>query len=397
MVEITNIRQGAILNHNHGTETEQALTVRLEGFGSGHPVRVNGEYAEMAGRLFYKDIVLTEKFNKVTVSEQTPFGLYSQEIIVVWDKKSFKRYNVFIDDNIFIFTDLAKEKPKSAFDHFYLKALKEIHDKYGAKITLNCFFRNDHDPDGFTLDKMPDIWKGEFADNADWLKFSFHSKSEFPDRPYLEASAEEFGQDYDEVYNEIVRFAGKESFIAPVVIHWGNIHPTVAAEYIRRGASSSAAIMRPAVMGGPSLADRTKGGDMTKTRSRDVICPADNIEGFSLYYEHQEEKSYLAKARGYYDPLMNLIIRGSSAVCCNLVPLDKTEEKVKQNLAANAAAGAEHLNIATHEQYTFPYYCNYLPDHMQRLALAIKTVAEAGYSPVFFSDGFLGNQAWENA
>ena len=34
MIEITNIRQGAILNHNHGTETEKSLTVLLEGLGS---------------------------------------------------------------------------------------------------------------------------------------------------------------------------------------------------------------------------------------------------------------------------------------------------------------------------------------------------------------------------
>ena len=31
MLEITNIRQGAILNHNHGVEDEHGLTVRIEG------------------------------------------------------------------------------------------------------------------------------------------------------------------------------------------------------------------------------------------------------------------------------------------------------------------------------------------------------------------------------
>ncbi|MBO4303127.1 MAG: hypothetical protein J6A21_00935 [Lentisphaeria bacterium] len=394
MVEITSVRQGAILNHNHGKETENALTILLEGFGSGRPVKVNGEKADMVGRRFSKEISLTEKLNKIVVSEQTPFGLYSQEIQVLWDKKSFKRYNCFIDDNVFLFTDLARERPKSAFDHFYLKALKKIHDKYGFKLTLNCFYRNDHDK-SFTLDQMPDIWKQEFIDNSDWLKFSFHAKSEFPDRPYLESSAEEFGKDFDDVYNEIVRFAGKECYIAPTVIHWGNIHPTVAQECVRRGVTNYTPILRPTVMGGPSLAERLKGGDMSKVRTRDAIYQGNDLEGFAMYYENQEEKSYLAKYRGYYDPLMGLVIRGGGAVCCNLVPLNQIEAKVKNCIAAAESVGAEFINVATHEQYTFPYYCNYLPDHMERMDLAVRTVVEAGYQPVFFSEGFMGNMAWE--
>ena len=394
MVEITNIRQGAILNHNHGTETEKSLTVLLEGLGSGRPVKVNGEPAEMVGRRFSKEVVLTEKINNITVSEMTPYGLYSQQITVVWDKKSFKRYNSFIDDNVFLFTDLAKERPKSAFDHFYLKGLKKIHDKYGYKVTLNCFFRNDHDGK-FTLDQMPDIWKQEFIDNSDWLKFSFHSKSEFPDRPYLESSPEEFGKDWDDVYNEIVRFAGEESYIAPAVIHWGNIHPTVAQECVKRGVTSYTPILRPTVMGGPSLAARMNGGDMSKLPSREFFKGRDDLEGFALYYENHEEKSYLAKHKGYYDPLMGLVIRGGGAATCNLVPLDQIEGKVKSCLAANEESGAEFVNLGTHEQYTFPYYCNYLPDHLDRIELAIKTIVEAGYKPVFFNEGFMGNTAWD--
>ena len=92
---------------------------------------------------------------------------------------------------------------------------------------------------------------------------------------------------------------------------------------------------------------------------------------------------------------MGLVIRSGGAVCCNLVPLDQIEGRVKEFIDANTATGAEYVNIATHEQYTFPYYCNYLPDHLKRLDLAVKTVVEAGYEPVFFSDGFMGNTAWE--
>ena len=139
MIEITNFRQGAVLNHNHGTETEKALTVTIQGVSSsGYPVYVNGVKADMDGQRFEAEVDLTEKINQVKAVTTTPYGTYSQELTLVWDKKSFKRCNCYIDDHSFLFTDLAKERPKSAFDHFYLKGLKNIHDKYGLKVTLNC-------------------------------------------------------------------------------------------------------------------------------------------------------------------------------------------------------------------------------------------------------------------
>jgi hypothetical protein len=207
MIEITNLRQGAILNHNHGVETENSLVVPVEGISeSGFPVTVNGIPAEMDGRRFSVELPLTEKINAVTAQSITPYGNFSQELTVVWDKKSFKRCNFYIDDHSFLFTDLAKERPASAFDHFYLKGLKEINKKYGTKFTLNAFYENAHH--GFLLKDMPDIWKSEFHDNSDWLKFTFHAYSEFPDRTYAEASAEEIGREWDMVANEIYRFAG---------------------------------------------------------------------------------------------------------------------------------------------------------------------------------------------
>ena len=53
MLEITNHRQGAILNHNHGVETENSLKVKIEGLSDvGSRVYVNGIQAEMDGRRF---------------------------------------------------------------------------------------------------------------------------------------------------------------------------------------------------------------------------------------------------------------------------------------------------------------------------------------------------------
>lgn len=398
MIEITNFRQGAVLNHNHGSETGEGLDITVRGLSTtGRPARVNGVPADMDGRNYEASLRLTGKINRVAASVSTPYGEFSQEIVLVWDKKSFRRYNFYIDDNIFLFSDLAKERPKRALSHFYLAGLKKIHDQFGLKLTLNCFYHNDHN--GFDLKDMPDTWKDEFIDNSDWLRLSFHSYSEFPDRPYIEASAEEFGGDYDLVKNEIIRFAGEETWIPPVVIHWGNIHPAAAMELVARGTNAYSGAFRPRVMGGPSLSERQKGGDMESVEER-LRKGCDrylrNIqEGFRAHYLNPEEDAYLSRHRAYYDPAIGIIFFGKSGCCCNLVPKKEISGRYKKTFEDALLTGAETFGGGTHEQYTFPYYVNYLPDHLERIGEAVRCLTEGGCEPVFFNDGILGNTSWD--
>jgi hypothetical protein len=396
MIKITNLRQGAILNHNHGKETSDALLVRIEGISDfGTPVSVNGIAAEMDGRRFVAEVPLTEKINSVTASTVTSYGTYAQELTLMWDKKSFKRYQFYIDDHIFTFTDLAKERPAHAFDHFYLKYLKSIYEKYGTKFVLNAFYHNAHHE--FLLKDMPDIWKREFQDNAHWLKFSFHAYSEFPDRPYAEASAEEFGRDWDLVQNEICRFAGEECYIPPSVIHWANIHPACAQEAFRRGVNAYSTTCRLRVMGGPSLADRQKGGDMNQIESRSAsgIDRFPQSIGLDLHYGFAEERNYIHKHQAYFDPLLNAIFFASTGVTCNLVPLADIPDRYAKIIADAEKCGAEALMCASHEQYSFPYYPNYQPDHLARLECAARVLTEYGCKPVFGNEGILGNTEWD--
>ncbi len=397
MIEITSHRQGAILNRHHGVESEQSLKVTVQGISeSGHPVRVNGLPAQMDGRFFTADIELTQKVNTVTASVMTPYGNYSQELTLLWDKQSFRRYNCYIDDHSFVFTELSRQRPKRAFDHFYLSGLKRIHEETGFKVTLNTFYRNDHDKDGFLLKEMPDFWKAEFEDNSDWLKFSFHAYSEIPDRPYLEASAEDIGRDYDLVKNEILRFAGEKSFTPPIVMHWGNLHPAAAAELMRRGTRCHHRGFRPRVMGGPSLTDRQKGGNMEQVQQRslsgqDKLASSD---GLKMHYGIQEETDYLTKHSAYYDPSLDIIFF-LGMICCNLVPLAEIPKRFEQMLENAEHFGTDALKFASHEQYSFPNYPNYLPDHLERIGLTARLFTENGFKPVFFNDGLLGNMAWE--
>ena len=392
MLEITNIRQGQILNHNHGIETGDALEVKVEGISDyAGRVRINGVRAAAAGRVFSARLKLTGQINRITAVTQTPDGEYSQSIQVVWDKKSFQRYNFFIDDHSFVFTGIARQRPKRAFDHFYLRGLKKIHDKYGFKITLNVFYRDDHHH--FELKDFPDCYRSEFAGHSDWLRFSMHAYSEFPDRPYIEAGAAEFARDYNLIRREIIRFAGASSWISPVVLHWGNIHPAVAQYLVTHGCRAYSRSFRPRIMGGPSLQERMQGGNMRAIGRRSSAGPG-LAEDFEYYYDEGAEKSFLEKHRAYYHPGLKVFFFAGHC-CCNLCSVKQIVAKSKTALAAAAASGAEVFGAASHEQYSFPDYHNYIPDHLVRIETAVRCMAEAGCQPVFFSEGLLGNMAWE--
>ena len=59
----------------------------------------------------------------------------------------------FIDDVIWVFRDIARQKPKSVFDNAFMKMLKKAHDDNGLAVQLNIFYRTDffYGTDEFTL------------------------------------------------------------------------------------------------------------------------------------------------------------------------------------------------------------------------------------------------------
>jgi hypothetical protein len=77
-------------------------------------------------------------------------------------------------------------------------------------------------------------------------------------------------------------------------------------------------------------------------------------------------------------------------IVCNNTPIERvapTLEPLSQH-----SDTAEIMDLFTHEQYFWPFYRNYVPDHAQRLDAAIRWVTEHGYKPVFFHEGFLGGK-----
>ena len=372
MNQITSLRNGTIVNKFYGKVTDGVLALPVSGIADEDAaVTVNGVEAQRLGTQFTAVIPVSEKITEITMTAENTLGKVTHSIKVLYDKDSFRRYNFLIDDNSFFWTEIVKTKPRSLFDQFYLKFLKRMHDEYGTKFTLNLFFRNDHE--FCELSSMPDTYKGEFADNADWLKMSWHAYSEFPDRPYQNATAEKVASDYDLIKGEICRFAGEGSFIPPVAAHWSMIRPDGMEELVKRGVR---------VMTSQFINPKTS---LTEKQKAAHLCDI----GF---FQNLRECLYLEQEQILYSFAQQVIYLHGMLICNYWKP-----EEIVPKLNEIKAASLRHelLSLETHEQYTFPGYFNYLPDHMERMETAIRWATEEGYAPVFFAEGILGNKAWE--
>jgi len=216
---------------------------------------------------------------------------------------------------------------------------------------------------------MPDTYKAEFKRNSNWLRMSFHAKSEFPDRPYQGATDAELAADFELVKAEIIRFAGEQSFIVPLVIHWGMTNPANLHVLQERGAK---------MLTGGFLGCATYIGE----------SHSEEVSDIGFFYE-KDITIYLMKATRFYDRRKNLFLM-SNLCCCNLTEQPGLLETFKE-LAQNPH---DTLSLMTHEQYSFPDYFNYLPDHLDRIELVCRLATEAGCKPVWFAENMAGNPAW---
>ena len=72
---------------------------------------------------------------------------------VVWDRYSEPRYRFSIDDNSFFLRDICQKGYGSLFDCWYLRMLRELNRKYGAKFSVNIDYTTGDD---FNLPQFPD-------------------------------------------------------------------------------------------------------------------------------------------------------------------------------------------------------------------------------------------------
>lgn len=348
---------GAVLNHRHGEESASHLEIEVSGAAPpGAAVKINGAEARREGYRFHAPMRLLDQETEIVASCESESGHAEHRIRVVWDRGSFPRYRFSIDDNSFFLRDIAQKQYSSLFDCFYLSLLKDLNQKYGAKFVLNAFYTTE---DGFDLSQFSDRYKGEWQENSDWLSLSFHAHANMPDRPYEYAQPAKLIADFDRVTEQIYRFAGEETYSPPTVIHWAMVRRSALEPLYERGV-------------------RVLSGEYRQTP-----------DGWDINYHLEPDRcEYLSRHDALKDYESGIVFSKVDMVC-NGTPLPRIVPQLEA--VSKDRSQAEVMDLFTHEQYFWPFWRNYLPDHAERLDRAIRWVTEKGYKPVFFHEGFLGN------
>lgn len=311
-----------------------------------------------------------------------------------------KKALFYIDDVIWVFRDLTRQKPVSMFDNPFMKVLKTAHDRYGMTVQLNVFYRTDfyYGNDEFTLADMTDAYKAEWQASSDWLKLGFHAKQEFPDYPYINATYETVKSNFDDIKREILRFAGEDTFAVAHVTHWLPMSRAgVQALY-------DSGIHLMTVSCGDKLnedayMDKLPYGHMGRLLQnrqpetgifvRDTLdesihfsacgynhCTMDvlepNWQTFGLYQDKDTGMYYKKFCIG---PILN---------CC---PYEQIESEFAPLL------DGEYLGYALHEQYFYPDYYAYQSDYAEKIYRAAEIVSGAGYTYFFPQDLLALNNA----
>lgn len=253
-----------------------------------------------------------------------------------------KKYCFTVDDNIRAFEELTNGSCASIFDHPYFAMYRQLHRRFGLKVQLNMFYETDT----FNLSQMTDRFREEWAENAHWLKLSFHSRREFGS-DYAEAGYEEVYRDCAAVHREIERFASPTVLTMHTTIHY--CRTTVAG----RNALRDLEIKSLLGLFGTEEKPRT-----SYSLPGEFGAPLRTGETVSL-----EGVAYKA-----VDIIMNLFDR---------------EEILRQ---------LEHLkdrslvNVMIHEQYFYPDYVAYQPDFEEKIAAAFSFLQEHGFESDFMEN-----------
>ena len=350
---------GAILNRRDGVETEKGLEIEVRGIAySRAAVTVNGVLARVSGDSFTCKVLLRARTTLITAEAEWHGQKTADSVTVLYDKNSFRRYRMSLDDNIEFLEDIALNagRYRSIFENPYLGFWREMNQRYGMKLHINIYYEK---PSGFNLTHMPDTFKGEWRENAHWLKMRFHARANDPNRPYLSAPYEKVAREFEMVENEQVRFAGEESRGDFTTIHWG--------EATREGCR---AVRDRGIRGLPGYF----------MRQNDLWVVSYCLDG--------RQAEYMSQRDTWKDLSLDLFfIR--HAIVINTVKLPDIPAHMQKVMAMPHAC--EVLELMIHEQYFYPGYAAYQPDFRERVSTTLEWVTTHGYKPVHYEEGFLGN------
>ena len=351
---------GAVLNRHDGEAVAGGLKIEVRGRAPEGIVRVNGVEAHRAGQAFAADVVVRE-FETDLVAECAGARATAK---VYWDRHSIPRYRFSIDDNCFFLRDLTlnADRYASLFDHPYLAFWRDMHEQYGARFQFNIYYYDDSDHyDGeWYLRDFPEKYKGEWQDNADWLKLTFHAYANEPRDPYIDAGYDKMAHDYHLVTDEIIRFAGEDTLSAFTTVHW----------------------VEATVEGCRALRDAGVKGLFG------LFLPVEGGGWRTSYYLTDEQAEYMSRHDYWRDTQEDLWFLTLDIVL-NGFPLDQIRPELEQ-IGADPHR-AELMELMIHEQYFWPEFHAHQPDFRQKVETALQWVTERGYRPIFHDEGFLGS------
>lgn len=342
---------GAVLHARLGKRVADDLEIEVAGTAPiGAKVLIQGRPANNEGGAFRGTAILRGPETEIVA---TIDGNAREEcgIRVLWEQNSRRRYRFAIDDNSFFLRDITQKKYASLFDCFYLGMLRDLHARHGARFTLNIYYTTD---DGWDLRQFPDRYRREWEENATWLRLAFHAYANEPACPYEDAPVEKLLADLDLIAGEIHRFAGPATYSPPIVIHWGMTRPEAWRKLHERGA-------------------RVLGGYFRRNRDR-----------WEVNYRVDEFRSEWLSRHDLLKDFPSGIVFSKIDMVVNSTPLGEIVPKL-ESLATDPRQG-EIIDLLTHEQYFWPFYKNYLPDHALRMERAIEFLTRQGYESVFLQD-----------
>lgn len=298
-----------------------------------------------------------------------------------------KTYYFYIDDVIFLLRDLCQKPPKHLFDHPFLAMLKDLHERYGMKVQLNCFAETVYShgtPKPFTIDQTPDTYRDEWIANSDWLKLAFHALQEFPDYPHLNATYDDTIKIFNSIRNEVFRFAGEKSFAYEICAHWAPVSLAACRALHDSGVKLLHATQGKSApynedpsslpYGHAARLIRNRQPEARTYRSTDrkediasAICAQNHLE------PEQAEK-ILCNSKAFYDEATGLFFKTFGDITLNIFDYDKLDEVFATRL------GREFIGICIHEQYFYPEYFAYQPDYADKVEKMCRILSENGYT-----------------
>lgn len=346
-----------MLSDAAGTKTSDGLVIDcILDAPPGRKITVNGNPCENKINEYHVSVCLKDFKNTLTATDSDTG--YTTQITVYYLKNAHKKYRFSLDDNIWFLQNIAKNQDtfKSIFEDPYLTLLKTMHDRYKTKFHVNIYYEcPEHG--GFNLTQMPDKFKAEWIKNSNWLRLSAHANADKPDKPYIRAGYEQTKFEFARIRDEIIRFAGEESYAREVTtIHWAE--------------ATSEAVRAVRDLGVKVLLG-----------SFNYAAPS-NV---TLRLHLDAEKCAILNHYGiYYDEEQGVILLKYSGAKAQHSPL----EQIPVNCVnfAKSMPLYTFFELCVHEQYFYEDYINYMPDYYDRFDTAIKWCVENGYEPAFASE-----------